>query len=410
MKATIIAIGTELLMGKTVNTNSTYLSKELNDLGIDVLYHKVVGDNPRRLEEVLKESLLKTDLIITTGGLGPTQDDLTKEVIAKTFHRNLILNQDVLEGLKEYFESSSREMTENNVRQAYFPKDSIIVENSKGTAPGFIVEDNGSICISMPGPPKEMSSMFDESIRGYLGEFSENIIVSQYVNLFGIGESSAEDMVKDLISAQDDPSIAIYAGTGVISFRLTTKANSYEEGIEKIMPLKEEMGKRFGKLVFSYDSTDFVEVVVNKLIEKDISISVAESCTGGLISKMITDISGSSNVFDRGYITYSNNGKMYELGVLRDTLDKNGAVSEETAYEMVKGVYDKTSSDICISVTGIAGPGGGSEEKPVGLVYIGYAIFGEISVKKLNLRGDRERIRRITAYSALDLVRKKMNL
>lgn len=408
MKATIIAVGTELLMGKTVNTNSTYLSKELNDLGIDVLYHKVVGDNPKRLEETLLQSMKETDLIITTGGLGPTQDDLTKEIIARAFGKTLHMNEEVLEDLKAFFKKIDREMTDNNVRQAYFPEGARVIPNEKGTAPGFMLENEKNICISLPGPPREMKAMYRAQIKDILSSFSQDIIISQYVNLFGIGESSAEDMVKDLISEQSDPSIAIYAGNGVISFRLTTKAKSEEDGYNIIKPVKEEMASRFGSLVFSYDSTDFVKVFVEELMEKKLTISTAESCTGGLIAKMITDVSGASSVFERGYVTYSNNAKADELNVSEKTLEKFGAVSEETALEMVQGLYNKTKSNICISVTGIAGPDGGSKEKPVGLVYVGYGIDGDFSVKKLNLNGDRERIRRITAFSSLDLIRKRI--
>jgi nicotinamide-nucleotide amidase len=408
MKATIIAVGTELLMGKTVNTNSTYLSKELNDLGIDVLYHKVVGDNPKRLEELLLQSMKETDLIITTGGLGPTQDDLTKEVIGKAFGKTLHMNERVLQDLKAFFKKIDREMTDNNVRQAYFPESARVIPNDKGTAPGFILENENNICISLPGPPREMKAMYQAEIKNILSSYSQDTIVSQYVNLFGIGESSAEDMVKDLISEQSDPSIAIYAGNGVISFRLTTKAKSEEEGYEIIKPIKDEMAKRFGQLVFSYDSTDFVKVFVENLIKKNLTISTAESCTGGLIAKMITDVSGASSIFERGYITYSNTAKADELNVSEETLKKYGAVSEETALEMVEGLYNKTKSNICISVTGIAGPNGGSKEKPVGLVYVGYAVDGDFKVKKLNLTGDRERIRRLTAFSSLDLIRKRM--
>lgn len=409
MNCTILTVGTELLMGQIVNTNAAFLSEELNELGINVLYHLTVGDNPNRLEKIFKDALEFSDIIITTGGLGPTQDDLTKEIISKSLGRELVFHEPTYNKIKDFFDKLNRQMTSNNKKQAYVPKHSIILENNKGTAPGFIVEADKKIVVSLPGPPREMKGLFFNSVKPYLLNRSKFKIKSKMIKFFGIGESSLETALEDLITNQTNPTLATYAKDGELSLRITSRGVTEEENDLFLKPVIDEVENRLGRKIYSYDDESLEEVVANMLISNDITISFAESCTGGLLAAKLTSISGISKVLDRGIVTYSNNAKIQELNVDEDILEKHGAVSEETAAAMANGLKNITKSDICVSITGIAGPTGGTTEKPVGLVYIGVATDGNTFVKKLNLNGDRNRIRNYTALAALDLIRKTIN-
>jgi len=406
MNCTILSVGTELLIGQITNTNSVYLSKQLNLLGINVLYHFTVGDNKTRLGEILKYSIEKTDIIITTGGLGPTQDDLTKETISAMMDRSLIKHESSYKKLHEIFKKLNRSMTDNNLKQVYLPENSIVLENNCGTAPGFMIENDGKVIISLPGPPKEMISMFESGVKKYLESKTSAIIYSKILRIFGIGESELESILYDLIDGQSNPTVATYAKEGEVSLRITSKAQNEEQALEIILPVIEEIKKRVGKYIYSYDNEELHEAVAKILSEKGISLSLAESCTGGLLASKLTEVPGISVNFDRCIVTYSNLSKIEELGVKKETLDNFGAVSEETAKEMISGLKRKVKSGLHLAITGIAGPDGGSDEKPVGLVYIALEYKGLLVCQKFNILGGRERIRNNSCLQALNMIRR----
>lgn len=408
MNAEIIAVGTELLMGQIANTNAQYLSSRLADLGINVYYHSVVGDNPARLKACLKQALERSDVVITTGGLGPTKDDLTKETVAEVFGLPMVLHQESLDYISEYFEKQNRRMSENNVRQAYFPEGSEIVPNHKGTAPGCIVQQGGKIVIMLPGPPRELIPMFEETIFPFFEGKTNQVIGSRMLKIFGIGESEIEMRIMDLIDNQSNPTIAPYAGTGEVSLRVTARGRDRKEVETLIAPVIKEIRERLYPHVYSEAGETLEEVVLKLLKEKGWTLSTAESCTGGMLASRIVSVPGASEVFDRGFITYSNEAKIQELGVSQDTLDRWGAVSRETAEEMAMKLVEKTKTAAGLAVTGIAGPGGGTPEKPVGLVYVAAALNGRVESVELNLRGERERIRTVSCHHALDLLRKML--
>lgn len=382
MKVAILTVGTEILFGQIVNTNAAWLSKELQNMGFDVMYHYSVGDNPGRLEEVLNFAFRDCDMVITTGGLGPTQDDLTKETIAKAMGDVIIQHPQCLQDLKDNYFKAGREMTENNLKQANMPSTADPLPNDQGTAPGFWLEKDGKIVVSMPGPPREMNRMFELQVKPRLEKLQDSVIYYRLIRTFGIGESKMETLLLPLIDGQTDPTIATYAKEGECSLRIASKRATKEEAKAAVDKMLDDVMEIIGENVYSIDNEDLIDVVAKTLLEKNITISCAESCTGGLFAGRLTDISGISKVFERGIVTYSNRAKMEELGVKAETLDKYGAVSEETAAEMAEGLKKKTGSDLCVSVTGIAGPGGGSAEKPVGLAYIGICYNGETKVFK----------------------------
>lgn len=402
MKTALLTVGTEILFGQIVNTNAAWLSQQLNDLGIDVMYHYSVGDNPKRLEELIHFAFHDCDMIITTGGLGPTQDDLTKEVIAKAMGDKIVTNQQCLEDLKGYYEKMGRHMTENNLKQADMPSTAIPLPNDQGTAPGFWLEKDGKIIAAMPGPPREMTNMFNKQIRPRLEKMQDSVIYYKILRAFALGESKMETMLLPLIDGQTDPTIATYAKEGECSLRIASKRPTFEQAEKAVADMEKKVMDIIGDFVYSCDDQELIEVVGNMLIEKNISISCAESCTGGLFAGALTDIPGISAVFERGIVTYSNRAKMEELGVSSDTLERYGAVSPQTACEMAEGLKEKTGSDLCISVTGIAGPDGGTEEKPVGLVYIGISYEGRTEAVKCQYRNVNRRWNR--NYAVLNML------
>lgn len=403
MNGEILAVGTELLMGKIANTNARYISEKLNEIGVNVYYHSVVGDNPKRMIDSFCLSIDRSDLIITIGGLGPTEDDLTKEMVSKVLHRKLLFNDDILDSIKEYFKRNKREMTENNKKQAYMPEGSIIIPNKVGTACGFIIEYNDKIIIMLPGPPKELEPMFCDTVIPYLKNKTKSSIESTYLKIFGLGEAQVSDRISDIIEGQEDPTIATYCDTGEVLVRLTTK-----NGKKVLDDKSREICDRLNGYVYSKDGCTLEQVVVDRLIKSKKTISCAESCTGGLLSGKITNVSGASKVFNRGIISYSNISKIENLNVPEHVLEKYGAVSEETAKYMAIGVREVAKTDIGVSVTGIAGPTGGTKEKPVGLVYIGYSDKDKVIVKKLELDGNREKVRELACKNLLDLIRREL--
>lgn len=391
MNATVLSIGTELLFGQIVNTNAAYISQNLQLLGINVMYHNTVGDNPARLRETLEKAIEETDLVITTGGLGPTQDDLTKEIICETMGFELEFHEPSMEIMRNLFDKLGREMTENNIKQAYLPKGGHPFTNHVGTAPGFAVEKNGKIVMAFPGPPRELKYLFEKYAIPYLENVSDSVIRYKILRLFGIGESSLETALEDLINDQTDPTIATYAKEGEVAIRIASKRKTAKEADQAVSDMIDKVHKIVGKHIYSDDDVDLNETVGRKLIENNITLASAESCTGGMFAKRITDVAGISKVYNRGFVTYTNESKSEEIGVSPETLEKYGAVSEETALEMAEGVRLTSGTDMGISVTGIAGPDGGTEEKPVGLCYIAVSFGGENVVRKVMTR-DRGRL------------------
>lgn len=408
MRAEILAVGTELLLGNIVNTNAQFLSQRLADLGIDVYRHTVVGDNPDRLKKAYKEAFERADLVITTGGLGPTKDDLTKEIAFEYFNKKAVLDKESLDKIQKYFKKLNRDMVDSNKKQAYFPEDVTILPNDVGTAPGCAIDEKGKILILLPGPPREMKPMFENHAIPFLSKYSDDVLTSKILRVMGIGESKAEEMIKDIIDSQSNPTIAPYAKEGEMIFRITAKANSEEEGYKLIEPVEKEVRNRLGISVYAEGETTLENVVGEMLVEKNLTISTVESCTGGLLSGTIINYPGISKVFLEGAITYSNEAKMKRLGVLEKTLEEHGAVSRETAEEMAKGMAERAGTNIALSTTGIAGPGGGTKEKPVGLVYVGLYINGEVKSKEFHLVGSREKIRYNTVIRAIEWLRREL--
>ena len=408
-RAAIISVGTELLMGEITNTNTVYLSQKLNDHGIDVLYHHTVGDNPARLSRVLADSLEDCDLIITTGGLGPTQDDMTKELVCAFFEDHLVMNEGWLDNLYKRYEKRGRRMTDNNRKQALLPSRSVLLFNEVGSAPGFVLRDPAgekTICC-LPGPPREMKWLYENKLSPLLAEQEGGVLCHRMLRTFGIGESSLETALLDLIDNQTDPTIATYAKEGECALRIASKRATAEEAEAAVEDMIGQVRERIGEFIYSYDDVDLVRVVADLLMERGLTISAAESCTGGMFGAAMTDVPGISAVFDRSLVTYSNEAKMQELGVSAETLEKFGAVSEETAREMAEGVRRVSGSDIGVSVTGIAGPDGGTEEKPVGTVWYGLAMDGRTVTKKTvwNTRSRRSN-RNYAVLNMLDMVRR----
>jgi nicotinamide-nucleotide amidase len=400
VKAEIISVGTELLLGDIVNTNSQYIAKELASIGIEVYHQSTVGDNVERLFECFKESIERSDFVITTGGLGPTTDDLTKEVAAKYFGQELELHEPSWEYIKSLIERRGRKAAPNNKKQAYFPESALVLKNNNGTAPGAVLRKDDKAIIVLPGPPREMVAMFNESVMPYLKQFTDDKLISKTLRLYGIGESDLELEIIDIINGQNNPTVALYAKEMEVTIRITAKAKDEEEAEGLIKPVEDKIKDRVEKFIYTNDdnysgeSKNVLEEVAAKLlVDKNLKIAVAESCTGGMVSSALIDYPGISSVFVEGCVTYSNEAKIKRLGVKEETLNKFGAVSEETAIEMAEGVSRGFNTDIGISTTGIAGPDGGSTDKPVGLVYTAVHIKGETKVFKNIYSGDRQKIR-----------------
>ncbi len=406
MTVEIIAVGTEILLGNIVNTNAAYLAEKCAGLGLSCYHQDVVGDNEERLSETIKTALGRADILLLSGGLGPTQDDLTKEVAAKVMGKPLYLHEASRDVIKAFFEKRGLEITDNNWKQAMVPEGCIVVDNPNGTAPGIIMAENGKHVILMPGPPNELVPMFETSILPYLSKLQSCVIFSQTVKICGVGESKLETMIRDLIEKQTNPTIATYAKTGEVHLRVTARAEDEKEAKKLVKPMVKELKGRFGSSIYTTDDTVTLEkAVVDLLLANNLTICTVESCTGGLLAARLINVPGVSEVFKAGYITYSNKAKRRLLGVKKNLLLKHGAVSEQVAKEMARGAALASKADVTISVTGIAGPGGGTEEKPVGLVYMGCSVCGRITVKKCQFSGNRSKIRENTVSAALSLMR-----
>ena len=395
-----------IILGDIVNSNAQFLGQELAALGIEMYYQQVVGDNEERILHAFKEAYNRCDIIITTGGLGPTDDDLTKEMAAKYFNKRLFEDKESLENLQEYFKFRKRKMTTNNLKQALIPEGATAIKNNNGTAPGVIIEENNKIMIILPGPPKEMKPMFEEDIKPYLKSKSDSVIISKMIKILGIGESAVAETVKDLMESQSNPTIAPYAKEIGVILRITAKAENEAAALKLIEPLEIEIKNRLGENVYATEDISIEDVVAKLLIENKYTVSTAESCTGGMIASTLINYPGISEVFMEGAVTYSNEAKHKRLGVKNETLEKYGAVSEETAREMAIGIAKKANTDVSIVTTGIAGPGGGTEEKPVGLVYIGVYVKGKVKVEKHIFKGNRSKVRNQATITALDILRR----
>lgn len=356
MKSAILAVGTELLLGQVTNTNAAYLSQELNNLGIDVIYHYTMGDNPERLKRVLAFAMEDCDLILFTGGLGPTEDDLTKETIADAIGAKLVLNKEALDSMQTFFERMHMNMTDNNVKQAYLPEHSTVFQNGAGTAPGFATENHGQFIIALPGVPREMKHMFERSVRPFLQNLSRDFICSRSIRTFGLGESLVETELLSLIEAQTDPTIATYAKEGVVEIRVTSKRKTEEEARRAADAMVEDVRQILKGYVFSVDGLEIYEEVGRKLLERNITVSVCEAPTAGLFAGNLVRVPGISAVFDRGLITYSDGSKIEELNLRPDLFEVYSPFSKKGVEHMVKGLRAKTGSRLCIVCTGMAGP------------------------------------------------------
>ena len=393
-------------MGNIVNTNVAYLAGRCADLGGVCYFQTVVGDNPGRLKDTLKLALSRAEVVIMTGGLGPTQDDLTKQTLAELFDRKIHRDEAVCESLRAYFAKRGIACTENNYRQAEKPEGAEWLPNNNGTAPGVYLADNGRHVFLLPGPPGEMKPMFEESVAPKLSHISGEVIYSSMVKVCGIPESTAETMIEDILDGQTNPTIAPYAKLGEVHFRVSAKASDEEKARALCEPVVSELVKRFGAAVYAlHEDEELEDAIVALCKDRGYHITTAESCTGGLISARIVNVPGASACFERSFVTYANEAKMEELGVLPETLAKFGAVSEETAREMVSGAQKRANAQVAVAVTGIAGPEGGTKEKPVGLVYVACAVKERIWVCEFRFGGNRMKNRENTTTVALAMAR-----
>ena len=412
MIAELIMVGTELLLGEIVDTNSNYLAEELAAIGVDLFYVTKVGDNQQRIARLIQNAFTRADIVITSGGLGPTSDDLTKEAAAEALGRDLVLCPKALKSIEARFQRMHAAMSQNNKRQAYLPEGSQALHNPKGTAPGVLVEtQDGKALIMLPGVPVELKAIMRDSVIPYIANKAagaNGIIFSQILRFYGLGESRLEELIKDLLVTQSNPTIAPYAGSGEVRVRITAKADTQETAESLIAPVEKELLGRIGEYFYGYGEAGMETVVGNLLINKGQTIAVAESCTGGLISNLLTNVPGSSDYYMQGAVTYSNLAKETVLGVDPRLIEDYGAVSEQTAKAMALGVRQWAGTDIGLGITGIAGPGGGTSAKPVGLVYFSLSSSEKEIVDKRVFSGDRLQIKERAALAALDLVRRHL--
>jgi nicotinamide-nucleotide amidase len=403
-----LAGGTEPLLGDILNPHAQFLSKELAKLGINVYFQTVVGDNADRIVNALDMAFRRADLVIATGGLGPTGDDMTKEMAARFFGREMNLNEAVWEGIQRFFRENNLTMSPTNQKQAEFPQGSQILENGNGTAPGCFIEHNGKMLFLLPGPPAEAEPMYVNAVAPILSAKSDSMFISKTLKICGLGESAAEERIADLIQNQSNPTIAPYAKTAEVWFRITAQAPNETEAARLIQPTVDEIKKRLGADIYGADDDSLESVVVHLLQEKKLTIACAESCTGGALTARLVNCPGVSAVLLEGAVTYGNAAKINRLGVKTQTLENYGAVSAQTAVEMAAGIAKTAGADVGVATTGIAGPDGGTPEKPVGLVYLGLYWQGNTWTRELHLPGDRQKIRDRTVVNALDMIRRRL--
>ena len=407
MRTEIIAVGTELLLGEIVNTDAPMIAQGLAELGIGVYFQTVCGDNPDRLKSVLEVAKQRADLIITTGGLGPTADDLTKETIAAAFGKGLVRDEESMARLREHFKG--RTMTQNNEKQADVPEGSTVFQNDWGTAPACAFEGEGCLVIMLPGPPRECTPLFREKVMPFLEKRRGGALCSRYVKVFGMGESEMASRLSRQMDTWENPTAAPYAKEGECLVRITAMGKNKEEAFAMTEPAVREVRQVLGDVVYGVDVDSLEQVVVQEMTARGLTLATAESCTGGLMGKRITDVPGASACYLGGVVSYQNEVKENLLGVRHETLITKGAVSEDTACQMAQGVRKALGADIGISTTGVAGPGGGTPEKPVGLIYVGISTGDKTwAVRILRPRQSRESLRRLASSTAFDLVRRHL--
>ncbi|HHT72617.1 MAG TPA: competence/damage-inducible protein A [Firmicutes bacterium] len=411
MRGELVIIGTELLLGEIVDTNAQFLARGLASCGINLYYKSTVGDNWVRIVETLSRALSRSDLVIISGGLGPTEDDLTRGAVAAVANRPLELDEEALEAIEAYFRRRYGEgqMPPNNRKQAYLPRGASAIPNHWGTAPGFILELPGKAIVALPGVPAELEPMFAQTVLPYCRQrFQGDVLVTKNLSFAGIGEAGLEELLKDIILSQTNPTVAPYASQGMVRIRLTARAATEEEGEALIAPVADMIAARTEPYLFSTTGQALEEVIGQQLTARGQSLALAESCTGGLVGHRITNVAGSSRYFLRGYVVYSNAAKVSDLGVQESTLAQYGAVSPQTAQEMAEGVRRAAGADFGLAITGIAGPDGGTPEKPVGLVYIALASPGDTIVEKHHFAGARGQVKERSAQAALTLLWKNL--
>lgn len=409
-RAEILTIGTEILLGDLVDTNTAWLSTNLATLGVGIYRHTTVGDNKERIVAAMEDAAYRADFVITTGGLGPTSDDLTNECLATLANREMVEYSEARAHVDEMFRRFGRTPTPSNYKQALFPEGTKLIPNPLGTAPGALLEVNGTLFATLPGVPSEMKGMFEETVAPLVKSRTENSIISRTLWFAGIGESALAEQVQDFLDASD-PTVAPLAGAGKVRLRITTQAATPEEAEKKIAPVEKEILARLGDYHFGVDDETLETAVARLLKSQNATLALAESCTGGLIAKRLTDLPGSSAYFGEGLVTYSNESKERLLGVPHELLTEHGAVSEPVAVKMAEGAKRLAGADYALSVTGVAGPDGGTEEKPVGLVWVGISTPNGSEAKRLDLSAwakSRNSIRERSANIAFDLLRRKL--
>ena len=405
----LISVGTEILLGNITNTNARYLAEECAVLGLSNYYQVTVGDNEERLSDAIRTALSRSDIVLLTGGLGPTEDDLTRETVAKVLGREMHEEPKIHKQIEAYFKRMGIDKpSSNNWRQCMVIDGALVVENHNGTAPGLIVKtDEGKHVIMIPGPPEEMKMMFRKGIAPYLAGMNDQIICSKTIKICGMGESKVAEVIADMIEAQTNPTIAPYAKGGEVHLRITANGSDTKEARNSIKPIVKELKKRFGDKIYTTRESETLEQhVLGLLKRRNMTLTTAESCTGGLLAGTLINVPGASDIYNEGYITYANESKHKILGVKKKTLKNEGAVSEACAKEMAKGAAKAAGANAAVAVTGIAGPGGGTEEKPVGLVYIACSINGKVWVERHQINGDRQKVRDLTVKRALDMLRR----
>ena len=409
MIAEIVAIGTEILMGQIADTDAQVLSRRLQSLGISVYHHQAVGDNPQRMRDTIALALSRSDIVITTGGLGPTQDDISKEIAAQLLGLEMQFDEDSWQAICGYFKRLGRECPENNKRQAMFAAGAKILPNSCGTAPGCMIEKDGKVVVQLPGPPHEMAAMFDAQVYPRLADMTGGCIASRYIRTYGIGESALAQRCAKWIEADGEVTAATYCSLGECQLRVTARGESEAAALEKVLPVVDELTALLGDYVYAVTETSdgsMEEAAGRALTEKSLTVATAESCTGGLVAARLVNYPGISAALNEAHVTYANEAKVKYCGVRPETLAAYGAVSEQTAREMAEGLRERSGADIAVATTGIAGPGGGTDAKPVGLVYVACAGRDGTRVDRLQLTGNRERIRSLAALRALDMIRR----
>lgn len=409
LTAEIIAIGSELLAPDRSDTNSLWLTEKLNRLGIEVKLKTIVGDDDSRLEEAIKDATRRSKVVITTGGLGPTEDDITRKVTARALGRRLLLDEDVLAEIRQRFQGFGVTMPERNSRQAMVIEDAEVLPNPNGTAPGLFIDHNGTAIVLLPGPPREMRPMFEDHVSERLASRAGSLkVVRRMMRVAGLGESAVDEKIAPVYTQYENPQTTILFNQSEIEIHLTARGRTEKEADALLDRLSEQIEERLGNSVFSFAGETMEEVVGLKLSVGGYTLSVAESCTGGLLAQRITDVPGSSKYFIEGVVAYANEAKIKTLGVEPILLLEHGAVSAPVAEAMAEGIRKRSGTDFGLAITGIAGPDGGTEEKPVGLVYIALAGETQTEHRKLKLPGDRQLIRWRASQAALDLLRRRL--